>query len=672
MDQSRYLSQTLWEYRGSCEFTDITLLCEDGSLPAHVAILAPFFSTYGINFLPGEESPECLFLPNFTTTEVFKALRNLYHQNKAKVLHYTMDEPYKAIKSEANEESDEEKENITGIVKISYFDKADDAKGEKLSSIPEKSKLEAILSEQRQLENNACNLCEQTFSSSYEVRKHKYRIHKQDKELIWKEWKQMKENMRQNQIKQIESTPNMYSTGETNVCKYCQQEIKNRNDYMKMHYALRHREEMIKHHPDILLTKPCLECELMFFFSKDLSKHLHEVHGKLWDCSICNQYFDTKKKRLDHRMIEHADELEAQGISTGRKDQECPYCHKMYEKQFQSRLRMTIEKHIFNFHKKQLYLHPEIKAEATCKKCDTEFYSRSDLKQHGRMAHSGPAVCPVCSKEMKQIISLREHMNIHRNESHICDVCSSTYKSLSLLKKHHHKVHLLKLEAKFSCQLCFYTSQNEETLQNHNLNVHSGVQYFCLQCPKSFNNDDARKQHETRSHGDRKDKCEECDASFSGKSLLKAHYKNVHIKEKNKICPHCGEAFFLYESFKIHVLRHTDDRQFPCEVCGKAFLTKRDIEQHMNCHTLPQKCDQCEKRFASKHSLQDHVKMRHNGIKNECRFICGYEAWYKIQCTKHEKVCSLNPVPGAPYSVAVGTASSLTLQRYHDKLKQTT
>jgi hypothetical protein len=178
----------------------------------------------------------------------------------------------------------------------------------------------------------------------------------------------------------------------------------------------------------------------------------------------------------------------------------------MYEKQFQSRLRMTIEKHIFSFHKKQLYLHPEIKAEATCKKCDTEFYSRSDLKQHGRMAHSGPAVCPVCSKKMKKIISLREHMNIHRNESHICDVCSSTYKSLSLLKKHHHKVHLLKLEAKFSCQLCFYTSQNEETLQNHNLNVHSGVQYFCLQCPKSFNNDDARKQHQTRSHGDRKDK----------------------------------------------------------------------------------------------------------------------------------------------------------------------
>ena len=260
-----------------------------------------------------------------------------------------MEEPSKAIKAEASEESHEEKGNIKNIVEISNCDngsvKADSAKGDGISS-------------ERHHAKNTCYICAKTFSRSFEVRKHKYNVHKQDKELVLKEWKQMKEGIQQNQIKISESTPNMFSTGGTNVCKYCQRKIKNRYDYMKMHYALMHREEMIKHHPDILLTKPCLECELMFFFSKDLNKHLHDSHGKLWDCSICFQYFDTKKKRLDHRMKEHADELEAQGISTGRKDQECPYCHKMYEKHFQSKLRMTIEKHIFNVHKKQLYLHP--------------------------------------------------------------------------------------------------------------------------------------------------------------------------------------------------------------------------------------------------------------------------------------------------------------------------
>ena len=125
------------------------------------------------------------------------------------------------------------------------------------------------------------------------------------------------------------------------------------------------------------------------------------------------------------------------------------------------------------------------------------------------------------------------------------------------------------------------------------------------------------------------------------------------------------------DSFKIHVLRHTDDRQFPCDVCGKSFFTKRDIKRHTMSHTLPIRCDQCEKRYASKDLLREHVHMRHNGRKQECRFNCGWEAWYKRQCMNHEKSCSLNPVPGAPYSVAVGTASSLTMQMYKEKLRET-
>ena len=151
---------------------------------------------------------------------------------------------------------------------------------------------------------------------------------------------------------------------------------------------------------------------------------------------------------------------------------------------------------------------------------------------------------------------------------------------------------------------------------------------------------------------------------------MNAHIRSVHQREKDKICSHCGEAFFLAESFKIHVLRHTDNRQFPCDVCGKCFLTKRDIENHRGSHTLPYKCDKCEKCYATKPALNDHIKMKHEGRKHECRFSCGYANWYKRQCMNDEKTCSLNPVPGAPYSVTVGTASSVTLQRYHDQLKQ--
>ena len=145
--------------------------------------------------------------------------------------------------------------------------------------------------------------------------------------------------------------------------------------------------------------------------------------------------------------------------------------------------------------------------------------------------------------------------------------------------------------------------------------------------------------------------------------------RQVHNKTKDKICPNCGEAFFLSETFKIHLLRHTDDRQFPCEVCGKSFFCKRDITKHSDSHTLPYQCDKCNKTFGSKPSLNDHMHVKHDGIKHEFKLNCEMKAWHRRQCHNHEKACSLNPVPGAPYSVAVGTASYLTLQRYHQKLK---
>ena len=86
MDQSSYLSRTLWDFWGSCKYTDLTLVCVDGNLPAHAALLARLFTSFGINFPSREEVPECLFLPDLTTAEVKHALKALYLQNNAEKL----------------------------------------------------------------------------------------------------------------------------------------------------------------------------------------------------------------------------------------------------------------------------------------------------------------------------------------------------------------------------------------------------------------------------------------------------------------------------------------------------------------------------------------------------------------------------------------------------------
>ena len=208
-----------------------------------------------------------------------------------------------------------------------------------------------------------------------------------------------------------------------------------------------------------------------------------------------------------------------------------------------------------------------------------------------------------------------------------------------------------------------------ETLQNHILQNHSGSQYQCSRCPKSFTSAQLRRQHKINSHGEKTEVCGECGKMFANKATLKHHTEQVHIKEKDKICPLCGEYFFALISFKAHVLRHTNDRQFSCKVCAKAFLQDKDLERHMGTHTLPFSCDQCAFKFSTNSLLKDHVKMKHRGMKRSCRFGCGWDAWQSWTCSKHEKSCLLNPLPGAPYSVAVGRASSLTLQRYQLKMR---
>ena len=86
MNQTSFLSRVLWLYQDSCQFTDVTLVCEDGSLPAHSAVLARLFSSLGLTFPSRVEVPDCLLLPDLRMAEVQQALRDLYVGNRMDTL----------------------------------------------------------------------------------------------------------------------------------------------------------------------------------------------------------------------------------------------------------------------------------------------------------------------------------------------------------------------------------------------------------------------------------------------------------------------------------------------------------------------------------------------------------------------------------------------------------
>lgn len=61
---------------------------------------------------------------------------------------------------------------------------------------------------------------------------------------------------------------------------------------------------------------------------------------------------------------------------------------------------------------------------------------------------------------------------------------------------------------------------------------------------------------------------------------------------------------------------HTEEKDFECNTCGKAFRYKHNLKAHKAVHSgeKPYKCTHCDKNFAQSGSLKRHIR-GHTGAK---------------------------------------------------------
>ena len=661
MDQSSYLSRTLWEYQSSSNYTDLTLVCADASLLAHAVMLAPLFTSFGISFPSREEVPECLFLPDLTTVEVKQALKALYLQSnlnhflalvkktpalvKIELLDYVESSEPKVILDEFKETKQDLLDDLD--VPVDYTDEDNKEWAPDIAEVKkEKKKLKtrkhkSITPSKINQKVFECKKCGDECHGKNEYICHMKEYHGFKPKFVSKK-----------------------GLGDTSKCPYCEKELKNGN--YDSHLSRMHREETIKNHPEIKMILPCPRCDLMFHNTLDLDKHSMTLHGKStreWKCKVCDLEFDRYHTLTKHRKENHIEDCIADGLQGVKKDKQCQYCESMFK------LDRTRHIHMFNVHKDKRHLHPEIKARFFCELCDEGFFDGGSLGTHTKSKHTQNSVCPICQKVCTSLLALESHTRQHHsNENHVCDVCSKEFPTKVGLKTHM-KRHSGGKVYKFRCSQCAKGKyQSEEKLQQHILNDHSGLEYICVHCPMTFKSNDARHIHERRNHSEKTIKCDHCDMMFALMSAKTAHVKMVHLGKKVTLCPLCGEGFTDKCTFEAHVNRHTNNRQFACETCGKAFLIQRDLVNHIKTHTRPYHCDQCEESFGSTMVMKDHIRRVHECIQIECRYGCGWQSWDRRNMHRHEVSCKCNPVPNAPYTVASGTAKRDVLHKFHAKL----
>ncbi|KAL5285737.1 hypothetical protein ACFFRR_007425 [Megaselia abdita] len=134
--------------------------------------------------------------------------------------------------------------------------------------------------------------------------------------------------------------------------------------------------------------------------------------------------------------------------------------------------------------------------------------------------------------------------------------------------------------------------------------------------------------------------CEVCGLQFRFACTLDEHIRKKHTNQKIFKCDKCGKDFMLNVELKKHYRIHTGQKPYSCRHCDKKFSDFSIRARHERIHTgeRPYKCESCEKSFSYVHVLNTHVMNVHRKEKNFKCEKCGIGFTRKNYLTRHENV----------------------------------
>lgn len=226
-----------------------------------------------------------------------------------------------------------------------------------------------------------------------------------------------------------------------------------------------------------------------------------------------------------------------------------------------------------------------------------------------------------------------------------CHVCFEEFSKMQQLTTHCKKDH--KEAAQVEC-ICGKRLSSWKRLMDHRTRHFKDKDgYKCNECKLNYKTQQAYDKHMRTKHGENAIKfiCSICGRSFKEKQILKNHEK-IHLPDEEKLkypCTFCEKKFINSHCLKVHVARiHEKVSYFFCEICGKGCTTKSDLLWHMDKHTQERNysCDICGLKFKSTNSLRNH-KRRHEAIEanKQCQ-ICKKEFRSTTALNNHKLVHS--------------------------------
>lgn len=233
----------------------------------------------------------------------------------------------------------------------------------------------------------------------------------------------------------------------------------------------------------------------------------------------------------------------------------------------------------------------------------------------------------------------------------ICHDCGGNFKSKCKLKVHWKKMHMA---AQLLCEMC---KRQFKTFKAFNMHKKKGMRvcaaagemriegigksrvFHCKFCEYKTREIKNAKAHMVTHSGERPFQCNICFKNFTQLSSLQGHKEGVHQEYKvETTCQYCGKYIQGRSKIYKHALTHCD-KKIQCAHCNKLFKTRQSLKVHMLRHSNKKSftCEICAASFYTIPELYNHKKNQHSSFGSNACDICGYVNKTYSASTRHKR-----------------------------------
>lgn len=259
------------------------------------------------------------------------------------------------------------------------------------------------------------------------------------------------------------------------------------------------------------------------------------------------------------------------------------------------------------------------------------------------------------SEEIKLLPEVKKiEIDVNNSECPKCHDCGEMFKSKCKLRVHWKKTHMSK---SFVCPICRRLFKTAKAYNKHintkggpcaefesGISVHiegEGVNrvFHCSQCDYKSKRMLHIRTHLVTHSGQRLYRCELCNKAYSQKGTLKTHKEGVHLKGVSALgCHICGKTFHGRTRLYKHLKTHSDE-SYECDICKKLIKGKKALKTHMQRHSgiKSYTCEQCAASFYTAAELCNHKRKHSVKVLSVKCDLCEYRTTTKYLLNRHMK-----------------------------------